>query len=183
MVSQEVFEAWKLKVEGDFEKQKNDFEAEKKAQEVVTAQLKQELGLAQEALTMSKNREDEMKQIVQDLDDKFNVEVSARSTPVTPAKGYDQYSMSGDKDDEKDDKLDIRGFDYKNNLKPGQWDGKPEAFHSWHELFMAQLTALDPKWDDICGALREEYCLDMANKKNHTSILVTSKVKESLLRR
>ena len=46
-------------------------------------------------------------------------------------------------------KSKMRGFDYKNQIKPEQFDGSTEQFQGWNELFTTLLASLDDKWETI----------------------------------
>ena len=63
--------------------------------------------------------------------------------------------MKEEKEQDQDRKKRIKGYDSKNMLQPGTYDGKPETFQSWHELFVAQLAALSEEWDALLMAARK----------------------------
>ena len=43
----------------------------------------------------------------------------------------------------------FKAFDNRNLPKPEKFNGKAEKFKSWHELFKAQLLAIDERWEQI----------------------------------
>ena len=129
----EEFEEWKTKVQKDFDNQKLEFDTEKQAQDAIITGLRVALDSQQkdQQQQQEKQKEEQQQQmkamreeLTENLDRKFE---DSKSNPATPARGHDVFSMTGE--EKVEDKMDIRGFDYKNNLKPGQWDGKPESFH------------------------------------------------------
>ena len=85
--------------------------------------------------------------------------------PSTPVRTFDVYSQSdaGREDtgqrnqehegNERDSKSVMRGFDYKNQIKPEPYDGSQQAFHGWNELFTSLLTALDDKYEIVVDAM------------------------------
>ena len=54
-----------------------------------------------------------------------------------------------EKSEKEDEGKRLRGFDIKNLVKPDPYDGKIEKYKIWNELFSAQLTSIDDRWEEM----------------------------------
>jgi hypothetical protein len=63
--------------------------------------------------------------------------------------------MQKEEAEKVDKRKKVKGYDSKNMVRPEPYDGKPESFQSWHELFVAHLAALGEEWDKILLEARE----------------------------
>ena len=55
--------------------------------------------------------------------------------------------------DKKDHGNDIKGFDAKHAPKPEKYDMDPKGYQAWHDLFTANMTSQDSKWEAILAMI------------------------------
>ena len=108
---------------------------------------------AQVQLEFKEKTESDLKQLIQK-----NTELAEKNAElkilVERTIGTNGIPKSDDEDaneekEKKEKKEGIKGFDSKNTIKPEPYEGKPEQFHVWNELFTAGLAAVDEQWDQV----------------------------------
>ena len=134
-----------------------------------------------EAITKAQAIEIEsLKEVIRRKDEE---KAQAESSFGSPPKHHSRPPDSADGEAEQDANTytGINGFDYKNYLKPEKWNGKADKFHGWHELFVAQLTALDEKWDSILLNARSLGKNETIEDADMAKILNDLKIKKELM--
>ena len=99
----------------------------------------------------------EMKEVIETLKNQvleLNTRLMKAEDEVKTTKVKMMDEIGGMKD-EKNKPKDIRGFDVKFMPKPDPYDGKPQNFPNWNELFIAHFAAMDDKWEAIFKELQQ----------------------------
>ena len=83
-----------------------------------------------------------------------------RTTMQTTIQGnvkqmVEQMMIEFKEEKERDKKKRIKGYDSKSIDKPDKFDGRPDHFLAWHDLFVAHLVALGEEWDGLLKDARE----------------------------
>ena len=142
-LDQEI-EKQKIKMEHELADQKLAHQQDKDEYEAHVRKLESEAQAAREFMERS-TTETTKKKI------SFSPVAEDKGEETASQEGSDEGNLNSDAedDDKKKKKDDIRGYDHKSCIKPDQYDGKSDKFSGWHELFTAQLSALDEKWENV----------------------------------
>jgi len=62
----------------------------------------------------------------------------------------------GKMSNKKEGMEDLKPFNTKDMVKPGQYDMEPGTFQNWNELFTGYLMSIDPRWELILHTIQRQ---------------------------